>query len=74
VAAGVEGMGAILTSGNAATAGPTRGVAGSASRRGVEGDCGAVLSGLLSREETRMKFAEFAADRIRWGVMFAALS
>ena len=48
VAAAVGGVGAIVTSGDAAAAGPDEGRGGLGGRRRVDGDCGAVLSGAVA--------------------------
>jgi hypothetical protein len=61
VPAGVEGIGAIVTSGDAAAAGPMRGVAGSAAGDVFDGDCGAVLSGCCRVRKRKINVAELAA-------------
>ena len=63
VAAAVGRIGAVLTSGNAAAAGPTTGVASAAAGDVFDGDCGAVLSGGYPVRKRKIKIAELAANR-----------
>jgi hypothetical protein len=62
--ADVGRIGAVLTSGNAAAAGPDDGRGGLGGRRSVGGDCGAVLSGCCRVRKRKINLAELAASRI----------
>ena len=55
VAAAVGRIGAVLASGDAAAAGPMRGVAGWAAGDVFDGDCGVVLSGCCLVRKRKIK-------------------
>ena len=74
VAAAVGRIGAILTSGNAAAAGPTTGVASSAADEVSTGICGAVLSGCCRVRKWIIKNCGIGCESDPTGVQFSALS
>ena len=67
-------IGAVLSSGDAAVAGPGEGGGELGGRRRVDGDCGADLSGGSRVRKRKIKIAELAVKPIRSGVQFLTLS